>query len=52
MNVSARWLCASAMALGALAPAAAQDFPSRTVKIVMGFGPGGLGDLPAARSAR
>jgi tripartite-type tricarboxylate transporter receptor subunit TctC len=45
MNVSARWLCACAMALGALAPAAAQDFPSRTVKIVMGFGPGGLGDI-------
>ena len=27
------------------APAAAQEFPSRTVKIVMGFGPGGLGDI-------
>jgi tripartite-type tricarboxylate transporter receptor subunit TctC len=25
--------------------AAAQEFPSRTVKIVMGFGPGGLGDI-------
>src|SRR5262249_22222939 len=28
-----------------VAPASAQDFPSRTVKIVMGFGPGGLGDI-------
>ena len=28
-------------------PAAAQEFPSRTVKIVMGFGPGGLGDIAA-----
>lgn len=25
--------------------ASAQDFPSRTVRIVMGFGPGGLGDI-------
>jgi tripartite-type tricarboxylate transporter receptor subunit TctC len=33
------------MAFGAMAPAAAQDFPARTVKIVMGFGPGGLGDI-------
>ena len=33
------------MTLGAMAPAAAQEFPSRTVKIVMGFGPGGLGDI-------
>jgi tripartite-type tricarboxylate transporter receptor subunit TctC len=27
------------------APAGADEFPSRTVKIVMGFGPGGLGDI-------
>ena len=39
------------MALGAMAPAAAQDFPSRTVKIVMGFGPGGLGDILALKTA-
>ncbi|MCX7311202.1 MAG: tripartite tricarboxylate transporter substrate-binding protein [Alphaproteobacteria bacterium] len=26
-------------------PVSAQEFPSRTVKIVMGFGPGGLGDI-------
>jgi tripartite-type tricarboxylate transporter receptor subunit TctC len=45
MQGIARWLCACAMTLGAMAPAAAQEFPSRTVKIVMGFGPGGLGDI-------
>ena len=31
--------------IGLTLPAAAQEFPSRTVKIVMGFGPGGLGDI-------
>ena len=31
--------------IGLTVPAAAQEFPSRTVKIVMGFGPGGLGDI-------
>ena len=31
--------------LALIGPAAAQEFPSRTVKIVMGFGPGGLGDI-------
>jgi tripartite-type tricarboxylate transporter receptor subunit TctC len=45
MKGMARWLCACTMALGAMTAAAAQDFPSRTVKIVMGFGPGGLGDI-------
>ena len=29
----------------ASAPAQAEDFPSRTVKLVMGFGAGGLGDI-------
>jgi tripartite-type tricarboxylate transporter receptor subunit TctC len=29
----------------AAAPAVAQEFPNRTVRIVMGFGPGGLGDI-------
>ena len=33
-------------------PAQAQEFPSRTVKIVMGFGPGGLGDIAGAPSGR
>ena len=41
-----RWLLAVAAALGlALSPAVAQDYPSRPVKILVGFGPGGLGDI-------
>lgn len=39
------WLAAGVAALSFIAPAQAQDFPSRTVKIVMGFGAGGLGDI-------
>src|SRR3954453_21579607 len=35
--------CVAALALSL--PAAAQEFPSRPVKIVMGFGAGGLGDI-------
>jgi len=41
----ARYLSACAVVIGLTLPAAAQEFPSRTVKIVMGFGPGGLGDI-------
>ncbi len=39
------WLAAGVAALSFVAPVMAQDFPSRTVKIVMGFGAGGLGDI-------
>jgi tripartite-type tricarboxylate transporter receptor subunit TctC len=42
---SRRWLAASVFGLVLIGPVAAQEFPSRTVKIVMGFGPGGLGDI-------
>ena len=42
---SRHWLAASVFGLVLIGPAAAQEFPSRTVKIVMGFGPGGLGDI-------
>ena len=42
---SRRWLAASVFGLVLVGPAAAQEFPSRTVKLVMGFGPGGLGDI-------
>jgi tripartite-type tricarboxylate transporter receptor subunit TctC len=42
---SLRWLAAGLVALVMTGPVAAQEFPSRTVKIVMGFGPGGLGDI-------
>jgi tripartite-type tricarboxylate transporter receptor subunit TctC len=42
---SRRWLVASVFGLVLIGPVAAQEFPSRTVKIVMGFGPGGLGDI-------
>jgi tripartite-type tricarboxylate transporter receptor subunit TctC len=39
--------CLVACAIGFVAapPASAQEFPSRTVRVVMGFGPGGLGDI-------
>jgi len=41
-----RCLLAVAVVLGlALSPAVAQDYPSRPVKILVGFGPGGLGDI-------
>ena len=45
-----RWLLAVAVAPGlvmwlVLSPAVAQDYPSRPVKILVGFGPGGLGDI-------
>jgi len=39
------WITGVLFAFGLAAPAVAQDFPSRTIKIVMGFGPGGLGDI-------
>jgi tripartite-type tricarboxylate transporter receptor subunit TctC len=41
----AKLLSAWAVVIGLTLPAAAQEFPSRTVKIAMGFGPGGLGDI-------
>lgn len=41
----ARYLSACTVVIGLTLPTAAQEFPSRTVKIVMGFGPGGLGDI-------
>src|ERR1700761_2233662 len=34
-----------AAALGFSGPASAQDFPSRPVRMIMGFGPGGLADI-------
>jgi tripartite-type tricarboxylate transporter receptor subunit TctC len=41
-----RCLMAAALALGlANSLAVAQDYPSRPVKILVGFGPGGLGDI-------
>ena len=45
-TVMFRCLLAVAVVLGlALSPAVAQDYPSRPVKILVGFGPGGLGDI-------
>jgi tripartite-type tricarboxylate transporter receptor subunit TctC len=40
----ALWLAVAVAALFG-GPAGAQEFPSRTIKIVMGFGAGGLGDI-------
>ena len=39
------WLAACVAGLCLLGSAKAQDFPSRPVKLVMGFGAGGLGDI-------
>jgi len=41
----ARWIAAGVFGLVVAGPLEAQEFPSRTVKIVMGFGLGGLGDI-------
>jgi tripartite-type tricarboxylate transporter receptor subunit TctC len=43
-SATAHWLGAAALC-ASIAGEAAQDFPSRTIKIVVGFGPGGLGDI-------
>jgi tripartite-type tricarboxylate transporter receptor subunit TctC len=42
-----RWLGAVLLGLGLTAPMHAQDFPSRPIKIIVGFSPGGLGDVTA-----
>lgn len=46
------WMLSGLVAAVSLVPAAAQEFPSRPVKIVMGFGPGGLGDIAARAIAQ
>ena len=38
-------LAACVIAVGLAGAAAADDYPNRPVKLVMGFGPGGLGDI-------
>src|SRR6185295_15728238 len=43
------WLAVCVICAAASGPALAEEFPSRTVKMVMGFGPGGLADI-AGRS--
>ena len=40
------------VAIGLLATASAQDYPARPIKIVVGFGPGGLGDITARAVAQ
>ena len=40
------------VSLGVLAAANAQDYPARPIKIVVGFGPGGLGDITARAVAQ
>src|SRR5215467_7391226 len=43
--LQSRCLLAAAFAWGFAASAVAQDYPSWRVKILVGFGPGGLGDI-------
>ena len=40
-----RRLAATVVILGLAGAASAQEYPSRPVRLVMGFGPGGLGDI-------
>lgn len=40
-----RWLAVAVLSLGTLVPLSAQEFPSRPLRLVMGFGAGGLGDI-------
>ena len=50
MNIRRSWLLAICAALAALLPVAtslAQDYPTRPVRIISGFGPGSAGDLLA-----
>ncbi|MBP7567673.1 MAG: tripartite tricarboxylate transporter substrate binding protein [Burkholderiaceae bacterium] len=49
-----RWLrrCIGLALLAATTFAAAQDFPTRPLKLVVGFGPGGLGDTVARALAQ
>jgi tripartite-type tricarboxylate transporter receptor subunit TctC len=46
------WLAAGIAAWASVAPLAAQEFPSRPVRIVVGFGAGGLGDIAARAIAQ
>lgn len=39
------WMLAMLLAIGPATIAGAQEFPTRPVKMVVGFGPGGLGDI-------
>jgi tripartite-type tricarboxylate transporter receptor subunit TctC len=39
------WMLAMLLAIGPATVAGAQEFPTRPVKMVVGFGPGGLGDI-------
>jgi len=46
-SLTMRSLAAVLLGIGLIVPVHAEDFPARTIKIVVGFGPGGLGDLTA-----
>lgn len=47
-----RGLATGLVALALVTPAQAESFPSRTIKIVVGFGPGGIGDIVARSVAQ
>ncbi len=56
MRISFRWIVAAAtavvLAAGFAAPATAQDFPKKTITLVVGFAPGGAADTAARLVAK
>ncbi len=56
MRISFRWMVAAAtaavLAAGFAAPATAQDFPKKTITLVVGFAPGGAADTAARLVAK
>ncbi|HEY0886505.1 MAG TPA: tripartite tricarboxylate transporter substrate binding protein [Ramlibacter sp.] len=47
LSSSYRWLAAAALALAALAPAMAQEYPAKSIQFVVPYPPGGASDVVA-----